>query len=457
VFGQGAIDVAREPPIRWGKVGHKSSSSFHEAGSGYLFRQGRLMRATWLLLLAASLVGCESTSVSGDPVAPPPPLRIGTGANLGSNVQPMHAAQRLADGPVEKSTARQVASNQPALRSAVILGDVDLADETLASQVVARVGGQVVFARECLESVQSQVEQARGQLPSEAQETLLRQLIRQELPKVIERKLLAAEAGRHLAEPQMKLIRQAADREFQKKLRAVMQQSRSTNESELAAALREQGLDIEHLRKRHEEEFLAQQYARAKLSDSRTLSRRDLIDHYKAHRDAYARPARVKWQHIEASAATRDGRAAARRKADELASLLAEGADFGLLARWKSDGPTAVKDGHWDWTTRGSLAARRVDEYLFQGKVGSVSPVIEGPDGYHIVKILDREPDRFVSFAEAQDEIRETLARERLAEASRALVTDLFATAQIETIFDDDPTFLASLPHAAASRAETQR
>lgn len=414
------------------------------------------MRTMFLLLVLALLQGCGGSAVSGDPVAPPPPPRLTAAANLSSDLLEAEGKVRQAKAEGPKARARRAFANQPARHPTVVLGNIDPTEETLASEVVGKVDGQVIFARECLDAVRPQFEQAREQLPAEAFEKLRTELIRRELPKVIERKILAAEARRHLAEPQMKQLRQVAERDFLKKLRGVLQEGPRASESELAEKLREQGLSFEQLRARHEEEFLARQYARAKISDRSNLSRRELMSNYEAHKDEYARPARVKWQHLEVSASASRDRKAARRKADELSALLDEGADFGMLARWKSDGPTAAQGGLWDWTTRGSIAARRVDAFLFQGEVGSVSPVLEGPDGFHLVKVLVREPARFVPFSEVQDEIRDRLEREKRAAATEKLLVDLYANAHVETIFDDDPAFLAGLPNAA-SRAQPKR
>ncbi len=79
-----------------------------------------------------------------------------------------------------------------------------------------------------------------------------------------------------------------------------------------------------------------------------------------------------------------------------------------------------------------------------------MSPLLEGPDGFHLVKILAREPARFVPFSEVQDEIRDRIEREKLVEATEKLLVDLYENAHVETIFDNDPAFLAGLPNAAS-------
>jgi parvulin-like peptidyl-prolyl isomerase len=394
-------------------------------------------------------LGCEGPGYKGDPVAPPPPPRIGAAANGQAELQPNAGGVRLASNVEPPGPARQAQSNQPARRNAIALVNIDPAEEGVASEVVARVNGEVIFARECLEPVRKQLEQAREQLPTEAFETLRKQLIREYLPKVLERKVLAAEARRNIAESARKQVELAAEEAFQKKLRSVLQISRTATETEVSARLEESGLSLQELRKRHEEEFLGQQYLRAKIADRTNLSRRELLEHYDAHQDEFARPARVKWQHIEVPAADSPSRLAARRRADELAALLNEGADFGLLAKWHSKGPTAGSGGNWDWTTKGSYATPSVDHFLFQGRVGTVSPVLEGARGYHLVKILVREPEHVVPFEQVQDEIREQLQQQRLSAAAKELVREQFKNAHIETLFDADPTFLSSLPHGA--------
>ena len=106
------------------------------------------MRTTLLLLVLALLLGCEGPAVTGDPVAPPPPPRLGAAANLSSDLLETEGKvhQVKAEGP--KTRARHAFANQPARQPTVELGTINPTEEILASQVVGKVDGEVIFARE---------------------------------------------------------------------------------------------------------------------------------------------------------------------------------------------------------------------------------------------------------------------------------------------------------------------
>ena len=60
------------------------------------------------------------------------------------------------------------------------------------------------------------------------------------------------------------------------------------------------------------------------------------------------------------------------------------GAPFAEVAKAGSDGVTAAAGGQRDWTNKGSLACQELDRALFGLPVGQLSPIIEGPTGFHI-------------------------------------------------------------------------
>jgi peptidyl-prolyl cis-trans isomerase C len=74
---------------------------------------------------------------------------------------------------------------------------------------------------------------------------------------------------------------------------------------------------------------------------------------------------------------------------DTLASLN-EGKDFAQLA--KNNDPQTR--GDLGWFPRGYLTIPELDDVLFDLEVGETSDIIESEIGYHIIKVLDKEPDR---------------------------------------------------------------
>lgn len=104
----------------------------------------------------------------------------------------------------------------------------------------------------------------------------------------------------------------------------------------------------------------------------------------------------------------------AQRKVQALLERLRAGDDFGELARnYSEDASTAAAGGDLGFFPESSLAqappALRVA--LGQLAVGQVSGPVRAPDGYHIVKLLEREPpgQRELDDPSVQHTIREQL------------------------------------------------
>lgn len=82
------------------------------------------------------------------------------------------------------------------------------------------------------------------------------------------------------------------------------------------------------------------------------------------------------------------------------------GASFAEVAKAGSDSLEAPKGGKRDWTTKGGLDCEAINEALFALPVGQMSPIIEGPRGYHIIRVTQREDTVVRPFLEAQVDIK---------------------------------------------------
>src|SRR5690606_20968408 len=97
----------------------------------------------------------------------------------------------------------------------------------------------------------------------------------------------------------------------------------------------------------------------------------------------------------------------------------------------------ASKGGQYDWTSKGSLKNETIDEVIFTLPVGELSPIIESPEGFHIVRVTQREEAGMVSFIEAQVKIKEQLKSDRRKAQMEAYLKEVKSKAQVWTIFDE--------------------
>jgi parvulin-like peptidyl-prolyl isomerase len=107
------------------------------------------------------------------------------------------------------------------------------------------------------------------------------------------------------------------------------------------------------------------------------------------------------------------------------------------VAKAKSHGFTAAEGGIQE-STPGSLMCEALNEALATLDVGRMSDGIESPQGFHLVRVLERKEPGRTSFEVAQAKIRDLLE----AEQKEVLVTEelkkLRKSARVWTIFHGD-------------------
>jgi parvulin-like peptidyl-prolyl isomerase len=105
-----------------------------------------------------------------------------------------------------------------------------------------------------------------------------------------------------------------------------------------------------------------------------------------------------------------------RASAAAILSKLRAGADFARLARENSDDPgTRSRGGDLGLFTRNTHTAK-FDDAAFAMTAGQTSGVLETEYGYHIIKVIERKPERLRGFDEVRESIGQQLQARKLAE-----------------------------------------
>jgi len=78
-----------------------------------------------------------------------------------------------------------------------------------------------------------------------------------------------------------------------------------------------------------------------------------------------------------------------RQRADKAWAELNKGADFGQVAAGFSDAPDALQQGNLGWRTPDRIPSIFLDA-LQQMQPGKVSPILSSPNGFHILKLVER-------------------------------------------------------------------
>lgn len=104
---------------------------------------------------------------------------------------------------------------------------------------------------------------------------------------------------------------------------------------------------------------------------------------------------------------------AARSKAEKILADLHAGADFEQLAREHSqDTGTAPKGGDLGFFSKGKMVPAFEQAAFGLKKTGELSPVVQTPFGFHIIRLEGRKPATVKPFDEVKDQLRaETIAK----------------------------------------------
>jgi len=204
--------------------------------------------------------------------------------------------------------------------------------------------------------------------------------------------------------------------------------------------------DIEAYHKAHEAEFTAPEQATVDyvvldleaLKKGITLSDKDLHDYYDQNKARYTVAEERRARHI-LIAVDKDAAADVKGKAKARAeSLLAEArkspASFAELAKKNSaDTGSAAQGGDLDWSARGGMVSKALEDAVFALKPGEVGPLVESEFGYHVVKLEAVRGGETKSFdavrAAIVDEVSRQQASKKWAEAAEQFTNTVYEQA----------------------------
>jgi len=245
-----------------------------------------------------------------------------------------------------------------------------------AGKVVAIVGGEPIFVGDMLFEINQIVERYIQKAPEEVKERERQKMIPQILPKFIEAKLLYHGMLSELPEG-----------------------------VDIDAVLEQAGAEFDNKAMPRLMKFSLSQ----KLRVNTEVTHQELLENYRQNYDSYAKIAKSRWEQLMIRFDRSDSRASAKSTIERLSNQVVHGANFAALAKKSSHGFLASEGGQQDWTSKGALVLKEIDEAIFTLPVGVLSGIIETRDGYHVVRVLERVDAGHTSFLDAQVEIKKKI------------------------------------------------
>lgn len=325
-------------------------------------------------------------------------------------------------------------------------------DPLLAAQPVARVGPEVILVGDVLGPVNQQLA-ARlrdGAIRPEDIERERELLIRQAIKNLIDQKLVMTVARRDLPAEAIPKIEQSINEQFDKtQLKNLLEQTKAKTTHELDDMLKQNGSSLARQRKLYFERSVMQEWIRREVNFDPEVTHDDMLAYFHEHADEFSIKAQARWEELMVRFEEFPTKADAWRAVAEMGNrVLSRQASFAQVAREQSQGATSSEGGARHWTSRGGLAAKEMDEALFSLPVGQMSKIIEGPTGFHILRVVERKDDSMRPFLEAQVEIRDTIRKQKTDREIKEYLAKLRANTPVWTIFDGPPQKLAEAGEA---------
>jgi peptidyl-prolyl cis-trans isomerase D len=162
----------------------------------------------------------------------------------------------------------------------------------------------------------------------------------------------------------------------------------------------------------------------AKVRGSIQVSDAEIAAEYNGNLDAYRKKEQARARHIlykiEGSSD-----AAAKAKADAAFKKVKGGADFAALARAESeDAGSKGTGGDLGLFERGRMV-KEFEEPTFGAQVNEIVGPVKTPFGWHVIQLLEKQPERVQPFPEVMQQIRARLQEQRAGDETKRQARDL--------------------------------
>lgn len=326
-------------------------------------------------------------------------------------------------------------------RSASLLDQVSYdvpapSQSQVAARIRATVNGVPILDEEVREAVYPYLLASQG-LPEPERSQKRAEVFKQELQQIIEREVILQDMFARLKDRTMILdkLHEAADKEFDKKIRELRKRMKFNSEEEFKAYMRAQGLSTEGVRRQVERTFMAMEYMRNLIIPSldRAVTLEQITEYYRKHPEEFQVQDSVTWQDIFIDVSKFPSRDAAHQLADTVIFKARQGANFLQLVAQFDNGDSSYRNGEGYGHRRGEIKPPEAEPYLFKMSDGEIGPLVEQSNGFHVIRLVKREVAGVKPFDEKiQKAIKNKLEGEVWEREYKRVLADLKRKASIQ-------------------------
>ena len=229
-----------------------------------------------------------------------------------------------------------------------------------------------------------------------------------------------------------KLGLQVSDEDIEQAINDVQAQN-NINREQLIEALTAQGLTFDMYRERLRQQLLNFRLVGREIQGKVEITNAEMRDYYRAHLDDYRNAPYIRLSRITfrlAAGSSAAEIAAMRSKAEVALRQLRQGKDF-FEVLMQNASTAGIDGGDMGQITEGSLSDS-FNRAIGELTTGQTSGIIETAEGFHILRLDERNAGETQTFETVKDQIKNKMLEEKRAEALTEWTKDLRESADIE-------------------------
>lgn len=362
-----------------------------------------------------------------------------------SHSAPPSAADKPSENAFRPAQTVAIVGNQYVLAGEVegtvnLIIAINLPPETPVAQIV-RPGPELAPQKEMLfrQQLQGDVQVKIGYVD------FLRQVPAEKVPELQKRvgesftKELETVRGK-LAKAKEEDIDELRRREpILMRIAMLMKQRQIETLGDLDVLLNRYGSTLERQQKAYGEHKLSQMAVMRNIRQNVEISHEEMLAYYHKHYAEYRVPPKARWEQLtvrlDKFPSEQEAFAALAAMGNE---VYLGGAALSAVAKRSSQEPDAEQGGLHEWTNRGSLASKALDEAIFSLPLNRLSEIVRDDRSFHIIRVLERTEESYTPFLEAQVGIKEKIRNEKRMADVQAYLEKVRKNINVWTIYDNE-------------------
>jgi hypothetical protein len=172
---------------------------------------------------------------------------------------------------------------------------------------------------------------------------------------------------------------------------------------EVDVALKSYGTSLAKERRRYAERYTAYMVLQRMMPEKnkREITREQQLEYYQNHLPDFDRVARCKWEKLSVKHSRFKNEDEAWNAIAEMGNRVYLGdVKLSKVAKKSSQTADAEDGGFHDWTGKGSLRSDVINDAIFKLPVGRLSDILRDEEGFHIVRVIEREDGGYQPFSD---------------------------------------------------------